>query len=42
MIRVLDLRAAGEPAAERTVAYRALLADPRAHFPNVGGGEQDA
>jgi ATP phosphoribosyltransferase regulatory subunit len=37
-IRVLDLRSGGEPAAERTVAYRELLADPRAHFPDVGGG----
>jgi hypothetical protein len=38
-VRILDLRAGAEPAAERMVAGGELLADPRTHFPGLGDGD---
>ncbi|HXA96551.1 MAG TPA: ATP phosphoribosyltransferase regulatory subunit [Candidatus Dormibacteraeota bacterium] len=37
-IGVVDLRGGGEGAGGRTVALSELLADPRRHFPGIGGG----
>lgn len=37
-IAVMDLRPGAETAAERTVSLPELLADPRPHFPGMGGG----
>jgi histidyl-tRNA synthetase len=38
-VRILDLRAGAEPAAERMVTCGELLADPRPHFPGLGDGD---
>src|SRR6476660_2631666 len=38
-VRILDLRVGAEPAAERMVTGGELLADPRPHFPGLGGGD---
>ncbi len=37
-VRILDLRAGAETAAERMVTCGELLADPRPHFPGLGEG----
>ena len=36
--KVVDLRAGADAPAPRTVQLGDLLADPRPHFPGIGGG----